>query len=388
MKINYIILLTISVLLISCSPQKNYTVTEENGVKYIANSEIPHNPKLKVKLKKKNQFQGFNEEDETEDRFCEVTDLKFDSSGNMFISDRSTRTISKFRSNGEFIKSFGGRGEGPGEFENLDTFFIRNDIIFVPADYYVTTFNLKGDLLQKMRLFGKYFFTKVVNVGEDAIVTAAGSVDRRGEERYRDLYFLMKLQMMKDDFSLVDDSITGKECNVIELIENYTDNGYFFNYQFCSDGELIYVASRLRDEYKIELFDKDGMKSLEISKEDDIETFTSKERVYVKENKLIGTNDDKFFDKVYDNKVKTNALHYDQKAGCLWVERVMNLEDSSVTFDLFQEGIYQNSFAFQLEEDNFDPLRNESKFYLNKGILYFYDEDENCLNSYEISYTK
>lgn len=388
MKINLIILLMILIFLISCSPRKNYTVTEENGIKYISNSEIPNNPKLKVKLKKQNQFQGFNDENDTEGRFCEVTDLKFDNSGNMFITDNSTGTISKFTSEGGFLKSFGGKGEGPGEFDILNTFFIRNDTIYIPDFHSVASYDLQGELIEKKKLTSNYFYTNLINVGEDTVVTATGSVDRRGDDRYRDAYFLMNLQVLNADFTLSDKFITGKEICVMDVIETHTDSGYFFNYQFTSDGKLIYVASRLRDAYHIELFELNGNKVSEISKKEEIESYSEDEWEYAKVNQLDGYDNDKFFNIIYDNKVKTNALHYDQKAGYLWVERVMNLEDSSVTFDIFQDGIYQNSFAFQLEEDNFDPLRNESRFYLNKGRLYFYDEDDNCLNSYVMEYIK
>jgi len=376
----------ISILLISCSPQKDYTVREEDGVKYITNSGIPHNPKLKVKLKKQNQFQGFNDENDTEGRFCEVTDLKFDRLGNMFITDNSTGTISKFTSEGGFLKSFGGKGEGPDEFDILNTFFIRNDTIYIPDFHSVASYDLHGELIEKKKLTSNYFYTNLINVGQDTIVTATGSVDRRGDDRYKDAYFLMNLQVLNSDFTLSDKFITGKEICVMDVIETHTDSGYFFNYQFCSDGELIFIASRLKDEYIIELFDLSGNKVSEISMQEEIEPYPKNEREYAKLNQFDGYDNDKFFNTIYDNKVKTNGLHFDQNSGYLWVERVMNLEDSSVTFDLFKDGIYQNSFAFQLEPDNFEPLRNESRFFLNNGILYFYDEDENCLNSYEIAY--
>jgi hypothetical protein len=54
--------------------------------------------------------------------FNRETDIAWDSSGNGFVSDGyGNKRVEKFDKNGNFIKAFGSRGHGPGQFEDVHT---------------------------------------------------------------------------------------------------------------------------------------------------------------------------------------------------------------------------------------------------------------------------
>lgn len=56
--------------------------------------------------------------EEKEEILIKVRDVKADRKGNIFVLDQGDNKIKKFSSNGSFIKSTGGKGEGPGELLN------------------------------------------------------------------------------------------------------------------------------------------------------------------------------------------------------------------------------------------------------------------------------
>ncbi|MDH4272830.1 MAG: 6-bladed beta-propeller, partial [Candidatus Aminicenantes bacterium] len=57
--------------------------------------------------------------------------IAFDGNANMYILDTYESTISVFDNNGRLVRSFGGPGQGPGEFSRPSMMFIKGDEIYV-----------------------------------------------------------------------------------------------------------------------------------------------------------------------------------------------------------------------------------------------------------------
>ncbi len=55
------------------------------------------------------------------------TSVQVDNEGHIFVCDPSANKVHRFDENGSWIISYGGRGEGPGEFSNLSSFQILAD---------------------------------------------------------------------------------------------------------------------------------------------------------------------------------------------------------------------------------------------------------------------
>ena len=54
--------------------------------------------------------------------FNRETDVAWDAEGNIFVSDGyNNKRVVKFDKNGRFVKEFGSRGKGPGQFEDVHT---------------------------------------------------------------------------------------------------------------------------------------------------------------------------------------------------------------------------------------------------------------------------
>lgn len=82
--------------------------------------------------------------------------IDFDKNGSMYILDVHECTISVYNENGKFIKSFGGKGQGPEEFDRPNTIRIKNDNILVFQGH--NNFKL-------VDLDGKYLKSQIVGIG-------------------------------------------------------------------------------------------------------------------------------------------------------------------------------------------------------------------------------
>jgi len=109
-------------------------IEEKDGVKYIQNDkegiwDKAGNPQLELKFIKS---WGESESDDENLMFYTPNDIETDSDGNYYILDSGNHRIQKFGPEGNFIRSYGREGKGPGEFQNpIDIFIDDNNNIYV-----------------------------------------------------------------------------------------------------------------------------------------------------------------------------------------------------------------------------------------------------------------
>jgi len=98
--------------------------------------------KLSIKLEKKFSLKG-----DGNTNFYEPGGIAVDKDGNIYVADSGNERIVIFNSKGEFIKSFGRKGQGPGEFLSPWQIAIYNNELYV-YDW--------GRNIQKFHLDGQY----------------------------------------------------------------------------------------------------------------------------------------------------------------------------------------------------------------------------------------
>lgn len=83
-----------------------------------------------------------------------ITEVAILPNRDLIIADRAAGELRIFKPTGEFVRSFGGRGAGPGEFQGIDGLLIARDRISVvdPILGKIAHFTLTGDLLSTDRL--------------------------------------------------------------------------------------------------------------------------------------------------------------------------------------------------------------------------------------------
>lgn len=134
----------LSIILAGCSSEKPYTETELNGVKIIENTRRGIDPDFKFSIKHLYTIQ--NSETDTSfvlnfpgDRNDVNSDI--DSKLNLYVVDNKRSRILKFNSSGKFVKDWGRKGQGPGEFP-----WNPADIFVSDADTTVYVYDASGRL--------------------------------------------------------------------------------------------------------------------------------------------------------------------------------------------------------------------------------------------------
>ena len=143
-------ILFLLILLFSCgTSDKPYTIEYKDGVKYVHNHTPLWGDTLKVALEFVQKIGDLETLDENFQLF-NPSDVVRDNEGNVFILDSGNFRVQKYNRNGEFIKSLGRKGPGPGEFG--DALYDMN--LGVNNDLYI--FDIMRELIHIFSTEGKY----------------------------------------------------------------------------------------------------------------------------------------------------------------------------------------------------------------------------------------
>ncbi|PID28063.1 MAG: hypothetical protein CR982_04735 [Candidatus Cloacimonadota bacterium] len=376
------ILISSITLLISCSKkEKNYTIINKKEITIISNKNTPSNPEFKISLEKLFSIKGFDKYTNNDSiNFEDISQLQIDKDNNIYISDSKSATIRKFNYNGKFITSFGGKGQGPGEFTLFSNFIILNDtIVAIDNLNKIIKFSSSGEFICEKKFDKRKKIGEIEVINYSTILSDISETEIKGKDFLNDRYLVRNIALLNNDFIQNKGILNKSKASFKTIVE--TDGGFFINHQFCSNEENIYIAYRSKDQYKIDVFDLNYKKTKEINKFYRKIKYTDSELNYLKRD-----NNDPYFNIKYNYKVSIIDIITDKKSNYLWVENIMNLDKNLVKFDIFKDGIYINSHNFIVDKDDFNPLRNRTQFYINNGRFYYYSKSKNELNVFNIHY--
>lgn len=126
--LRFILTLSLIFILIFCGEKKSdYPATVEtiDGVKVVANPDFPRDGTTTYELEEELSIGG--DVDDEEYVFHRPFDVKVAADGKIFVLDWGDSTIKIYDNNGKYIRTIGGRGQGPGEFERLIYFSVGSD---------------------------------------------------------------------------------------------------------------------------------------------------------------------------------------------------------------------------------------------------------------------
>lgn len=226
-------------MFISCSPEKenpfplaSLETSSEENVETISNSSEGLWGKDKQMSLEEELIIG-KEYGDDEEMFGYIRIITFDGESNIFVADSYELTVKVFDEQGKFINSFGGDGNGPGEFITMDDIhWCRFDnILYIPdrRNNRISTFSPDGKfVLSGMRFGGDFADYRIIVV---------------------DHSFDNVLAEYGEDFSIHQIGM--------EYFPNFSDVGIF-------SGTQLYYTSP--SEYKIVIFDRNLAKSKIIKK--------------------------------------------------------------------------------------------------------------------------
>ncbi|MDA3885621.1 MAG: 6-bladed beta-propeller [Candidatus Delongbacteria bacterium] len=266
MKSKLIIMIVLLTLLISCTKEKPFTETEVDGVKIIENSKAGINKELTYTIDHVMTIEN-NEEDTTfvlnfpQHRADLNSDL--DKDGNLYVVDNVKSFILKFDKTGKFVKQFGAKGLGPGEFP-----FSPIDINVVDSENKVYVFDGSG----RMSIFDKDGnFDKFYNIlsrgvrAKNLYMTDSGPLF--GCEVFEGQWGTNEFKMgtclynSSPEFE-IKDKIAG-ELKPFDMKNVDPDDQGVMS---AISGKYIYVADNSKNKYTISQYDYSGKKIREIKK--------------------------------------------------------------------------------------------------------------------------
>ncbi|UCE42341.1 MAG: NHL repeat-containing protein [Candidatus Aminicenantes bacterium] len=206
--------------------------------------------------------------------FYKPADIVFDTEGNIYVLDAGNHRVQKFSPEGEFISSFGRKGQGPGEFQMpLSIDFDEKGRIYIPDAHNqrIGIFNSEGTLVESLSMHEH--MAGPIRVFQDGrILMGTGGIrsislgDPKGSNE------LPKYLKILDSAGTLQSSI-GEKFNYKDMILNSVGNDYDFDVD--QDGN-IYSAFKYQN--RIEKFDHVGNLHWQASRELGYSTKPPKER--------------------------------------------------------------------------------------------------------------
>jgi len=318
-----ILLIALSIIACSKKDKLNYTKSTVNGVEIITNENRPADSSFKMDLKLVAEIHSDAVNGDSCANFRELYKggVDFDTQNNIFVMDDKSCRILKYDSHGQFIKSFGNKGQGPGEFDG-GSFAIFNDTVFVASSR-----NLQQLTFDKN---GNYLKSKKFNNNSELPAYYNGL----------NLYFIKALMRMK----MADNKMSGEE-SIVAFSVSDCKNKIFSTKKIdfeakkplvtntpcsASDDGKFYVTEPSDSKYTVHVYDMKGDKISTINKR-----FIKAKTSYESQGKI---NTD-FYDAI-------NQLLTD-KQNRLWVRTYKNYNKN--IFDVFAQGVFQNTIVLPLD---------------------------------------
>lgn len=255
-----ILFILVSLFLISCSSEKKTEVAQKSddikskdGVIIHENSTKPQDPNFDIEFTEAFRIKA---DEETTEGLVTINNLNtvlFDKDNNVYALDYDECKIYKFSPDGKFIKKFGGKGQGPGEFQYPNSITLYKDkfiIVSAPMMNRYVKFTLDGEFIENMTQPDNDSITNLTEF-DNYILGSSSSY----------FTFIEGDFVMKSFIKLYDDSLK----TVKSLYEN-NKKVEFDKQTHPSEMHLRYAVSKDRlylplmseDEFLIDVYDKNG----------------------------------------------------------------------------------------------------------------------------------
>jgi len=334
---------------VTSETERNYkVVTNENGVKTIFNRNKPSDENLKFGFKEVLTIKGEDNSSQNPDRlFTAVDRMSVDYKGNIYLFDLGSFSIKKFDKMGKFIKSFGRRGIGPGEYANQPSLVCLGDTLYV-ADgnsKKIVLFDNNGEFVRDI-LFSSRAPQFLFAAGENSFVGLDFGADMDGGKmclKSGISVYNAKLENIKTlTTNKIDFDPSNPQMNPMDFIQIFKSGK-----QITCGGEIS------EDKYRVNVFDLAG--NLKFNIEKGYKKVKMNKEEAKKMGKQITFSDDE--GNVANNKIKDfykkaiNGIFID-KHERIWINPAIEykidekIDDVDLYFDIFsKDGVFLKRFT-------------------------------------------
>jgi len=155
------IFLSVFMILISCQEQKagwQGTIEEENGITVVKNPETPIYSEDMFSMEEEIAIGEAKGREEY--MFQRINTFAVNDTEDIYVLDYQAKHVKVFNKHGQFIKTFGQPGQGPGEFQFPQSIICSNQKeIVVSGMNRVSYFTLEGEFIKSLRIAGVMIIT-------------------------------------------------------------------------------------------------------------------------------------------------------------------------------------------------------------------------------------
>jgi hypothetical protein len=156
---------SISFFVLSNSLQaKEIKIKTENGIQVVYNPKKPAPPPGSPKSLILTEDLCIAEDEVGDFIFSEIRTIEVDDEGNIYVADSKEVCVKVFDKNGKHIRTFGKKGQGPGEiqfFTRVHMFAGKEIMIYDGGNNRLSFYSLDGEFLREIST-GKYRFTRAI----------------------------------------------------------------------------------------------------------------------------------------------------------------------------------------------------------------------------------
>lgn len=177
--VSIILFLSVFIMLFSCQKQKlewKGTIEEVDGVIVVKNPKEPMYSENVVSLKE--ELSIGEAEGRKEYMFSQIRNIAVDDEENIYVLDRKEFHIKVFDKDGEYLRTFGEKGQGPGELNRPSSILItpQNEIM-VEDSRVLHFFTLQGEFIKSLSAAKIQFFGRTSMDSQSSIYAMTGTIN-------------------------------------------------------------------------------------------------------------------------------------------------------------------------------------------------------------------
>jgi len=376
-------LIIMAIIFAGCSKKvENFKTEEQNGIKIFSNTETPNDPTAKLDLKKLFTISSEAQTD-TNAYLNKPIAMTADANNNIYILDIMSMSAKKFDSSGNFIKSIGRSGQGPGELYYPSLMFIYKDTLNIMSagSQKVSKFDLEGN-----------FYNEFMLPDRSQLQASKISRDNQKIASYILKYIMKENQQPDIDYTLSilemprlneKSLIKSQKFTMQDLIGGKIDLNELI-IPFTPGNDYVYVSENSDNQYRIFGYDYEGKKQIETRKDFKMiryEAAEKEEYVASMKKNMPGTQDVK----VGNFKKAIVTMHTDKYGRLLVYPNVdRNIDKDGMYLDIFKDGMFLNRISYNIRNKEKTGMLSMSvqEFFIGDR-LYVLNIDELTLDVYD-----
>lgn len=376
-------LIIMAIIFAGCSKKvENFKTEEQNGIKIFSNTETPNDPTAKLDLKKLFTISSEAQTD-TNAYLNKPIAMTADANNNIYILDIMSMSAKKFDSSGNFIKSIGRSGQGPGELYYPSLMFIYKDTLNIMSagSQKVSKFDLEGN-----------FYNEFMLPDRSQLQASKVSRDNQKIASYILKYIMKENQQPDIDYTLSilemprlneKSLIKSQKFTMQDLIGGKIDLNELI-IPFTPGNDYVYVSENSDNQYRIFGYDYEGKKQIETRKDFKMiryEAAEKEEYVASMKKNMPGTQDVK----VGNFKKAIVTMHTDKYGRLLVYPNVdRNVDKDGMYLDIFKDGMFLNRISYNIRNKEKTGMLSMSvqEFFIGDR-LYVLNIDELTLDVYD-----